>query len=157
MSQDLTLRHYFCNWHQKNILSANYVEAFAESIPFPDCLFDRSAQQRCIALHAIGAIATNLSGSIPRDRTRWSIHFGRFSSHKSGFLGRVGCIFVVVWDWNWLEEFVGRGGRAIVQFRRTSATKTLCWRQHSSNPSSKVISNPVTSSGQSPRVQPDSI
>jgi hypothetical protein len=27
------------------------------------------------------------------------------------------------------------------------ATKTLCWRQHSSNPSSKVISNPVTSSG----------
>jgi ubiquinone/menaquinone biosynthesis C-methylase UbiE len=40
MSQDLTLRHYFCNWHQKNVLSANYVEAFAESMPFPDCLFD---------------------------------------------------------------------------------------------------------------------
>jgi len=36
-------------------------------------------------------------------------------------------------------------------------TKTLCWRQHSSNPSSKVISNPVTSSGQSPRVPPELI
>ena len=96
MSQDLTLRHYFCYWHQKNVLSANYVEAFAESMPFPDCLFDTSAQQRCDALHAIGAIATNLSGSIPRHQARWSIHFGRFSSHKSGFLGSVGGIFVVV-------------------------------------------------------------
>jgi demethylmenaquinone methyltransferase/2-methoxy-6-polyprenyl-1,4-benzoquinol methylase len=47
MSQDLTLRHYFCNRHPKNVLSANYVEAFAESMPFPDCLFDRSAQQDC--------------------------------------------------------------------------------------------------------------
>jgi hypothetical protein len=46
---------------------------------------------------------------------------------------------------------------AIGQFRRRSATKTLCGRQHSSNPSSKVISNPVTSSGQSPRVQPELI
>jgi hypothetical protein len=77
-------------------------------------------------------------------------------------LGRVGCIFVVVWDWNclavernWLGEFVGRSGMVIVQFRINSATKTLCWRQHWSNPSSKVISNPVTSSGQSPRVQPE--
>jgi hypothetical protein len=95
MSQDLTLRHYFCNWHQKNVLSANYVEAFAESMPFPDCQFDTSAQQGCDARNAIGA-ATNLSGSIPRHQARWSIHFGRFSSHKSGFLGRVGCIFVVV-------------------------------------------------------------
>jgi hypothetical protein len=65
MSQDLTLRHYFCNWHQKNLLSANYVEAFAESMPFGDCLFDTSAQPGCDALHAIGAIATNFSGSIP--------------------------------------------------------------------------------------------
>jgi ubiquinone/menaquinone biosynthesis C-methylase UbiE len=81
---------------RKNVLSANYVEAFAESMPFPDCQFDRSAQQRCDALHAIGAIAKNLSGSIPRHQARWSIHFGRFSSHKSGFLGSVGCIFVVV-------------------------------------------------------------
>jgi len=155
MSQDLTLRHYFCNWHQKNVLSANYVEAFGESMPFPDCLFDTSAQPGCDALDAIGAIATNLSGSIPRHPARWSIHFGRFSSHKSGFLGSVGCIFVVVWDWNRLGEFVGRSGMAIVKFRRRSATKTLCWRQHSSNPSSKVISNPVTPSGQSPRVQPE--
>jgi demethylmenaquinone methyltransferase/2-methoxy-6-polyprenyl-1,4-benzoquinol methylase len=45
MSQDLTLRHYFCNGHPKNVLSANYVEAFAESMPFPDCLFDTSVQQ----------------------------------------------------------------------------------------------------------------
>jgi hypothetical protein len=96
MSQDLTLRHYFCNRHPKNVLSANYVEAFAESMPFPDCVFDTSAQQDCDALHAIGAIATNLSGSIPRHQARRSIHFGRFSSHKSGFLGFVGCIFVVV-------------------------------------------------------------
>ena len=99
MSQDLSLRHYFCNWHQKNILSANYVEAFAESMPFPDCQFDRSAQQRCDALHALGAIATNLSGSIPRHQARWSIHFGRFSStHKSGFLGRVGGVCWQKWD-----------------------------------------------------------
>jgi hypothetical protein len=98
MSQDLTLRHYFCNWHQKNVLSANYVEAFAESMLFPDCVFDRSAQLCCDALHAIGAIATNILGSIPRHQARWSIHFGRFSSHKSGFLGFVGCIFVVVGD-----------------------------------------------------------
>jgi hypothetical protein len=96
MSQDLTLRHYFCNGHPKNVLSANYVEAFAESMPFADCQFDRSAQQRCDARNAIGAIAKNLSGSIPRHQARWSIHFGRFSSHKSGFLGSVGCIFVVV-------------------------------------------------------------
>ncbi|CAA9418282.1 hypothetical protein AVDCRST_MAG84-6990, partial [uncultured Microcoleus sp.] len=40
-------------------------------------------------------------------------------------------------------EFVSPSGMAIVQFRRRSATQTLCWRQHSSNPSSKVISNPV--------------
>ena len=140
---------------RKNVLSANYVEAFAESMPFPDCQFDSSTQQRCDALHAIGAIATNLSGGIPRDRARWSIHFGRLSStHKSGFFGSVGCIFVVVWDWNclavernWLGEFVGRSGMAIGQFRRRSATKTLYWRPHSTNPSSKVISNPVTSSG----------
>jgi hypothetical protein len=96
MSKDLTLRHYFCNRQQKNVLSANYVEAFAESMPFPDSQFHRSAQQRCDALHAIGAIATNVSGSIPHHQARWSIHFGRFSSHKSGFLGCVGCIFVVV-------------------------------------------------------------
>jgi len=147
MSQDLTLRHYFCHWHQKNVLSANYVEAFAESMPFPDCLFDRSAQPGCDAGNAICAIATNLSGSIPRHQARWSIHFGRFSSHKSGFLGSVGCIFVLFWDWNWLGEFVGPSEMAIVQFRMNSTTKTLCWRQHSSNPSSKVISNPVTSSG----------
>jgi hypothetical protein len=96
MSQELTLRHYFCNWHPKNVLSANYVEAFAESMPFPDCLFDTSAQPGCDALHAIGAIAINFSGSIPHHQPRWSIHFGRFSSHKSGFVGSVGCIFVVV-------------------------------------------------------------
>ena len=81
---------------RKNVVSAHYVEAFAESMHFPDSQFHRSAQQRCDALHAIGAIATNLSGSIPRHQARWSIHFGRFSSHKSGFLGSVGCMFVVV-------------------------------------------------------------
>jgi demethylmenaquinone methyltransferase/2-methoxy-6-polyprenyl-1,4-benzoquinol methylase len=50
---------------RKNVPSANYVEAFAESIPFPDSQFDRSAQQRCDARNAIGAVARNLSGSIP--------------------------------------------------------------------------------------------
>ena len=51
----------------KNVPSANYyLEAFAESMPFPDCQFDRSTQQRCDARNAIGAIAKNLSGSIPR-------------------------------------------------------------------------------------------
>jgi hypothetical protein len=76
---------------RKNVLSANYIEAFAESMPFPDCQFDWSTQQGCDARNAICAIATNLSGSIPRDHSRWSIHFGRFSStHKSGFWGRVG-------------------------------------------------------------------
>ncbi|WP_445240108.1 class I SAM-dependent methyltransferase [Microcoleus vaginatus] len=50
----------------KNVPSANYyLEAFAESMPFPDCQFDRSTQQRCDARNAIGAIAKNLSGSIP--------------------------------------------------------------------------------------------
>ncbi|WP_445305917.1 hypothetical protein [Microcoleus sp. T3_A4] len=45
----------------KNVPSANnYLEAFA------DCQFDRSTQQRCHARNATGAIATNLSGSIPR-------------------------------------------------------------------------------------------
>src|SRR4028118_1954273 len=34
---------------RKNVLSANYVEAFAESMPFPDCQFDSSTQQRCDA------------------------------------------------------------------------------------------------------------
>ena len=65
---------------RKNVPSANYyLEAFA------DCQFDWSTQQRCDARNATGAIATNLSGSIPRDRARWSIHFGRFSSaYKSG-------------------------------------------------------------------------
>jgi hypothetical protein len=98
-SQDVTgldASPLFLQLARKNVLSANYVEAFAESMPFPDCLFDTSAQPGCDALHAIGAIATNLSGSIPRHQARWSIHFGRFSSHKSGFLGSVGCIFVVV-------------------------------------------------------------
>ena len=50
---------------RKNVPSANYVEAFAESMPFPYSLFDRSAQQRCDARNAIGAVARNLSGSIP--------------------------------------------------------------------------------------------
>jgi ubiquinone/menaquinone biosynthesis C-methylase UbiE len=98
-SQDVTgldASPLFLQLARKNVLSANYVEAFAESMPFPDCQFDTSAQLCCDALHAIGAIATNLSGSIPRHQARWSIHFGRFSSHKSGFLGSVGCIFVVV-------------------------------------------------------------
>jgi ubiquinone/menaquinone biosynthesis C-methylase UbiE len=58
--------------------------------------------------------------------------------------------------WAGLGEFVGRSGMAIVQFRRRSATKTLCWWQHSSNPSSKVISNPVASSGLKSR-QPSTI
>jgi len=149
MSPEIDASPLFLQRARKNVLSANYVEAFAESMPFPDCLFDTSVQQGCDGGNAIGEIATNLSGSIPRHQARWSIHFGRFSSHKSGFLSRVGCIFVVVWDWNWLGEFVGPSGMAIVQFRRGSATKTLCWRQHSSNPSSKVISNPnpVASSG----------
>ncbi|WP_445251864.1 MULTISPECIES: class I SAM-dependent methyltransferase [unclassified Microcoleus] len=81
----------------KNVLSANYVEAFANSMPFPDCQFDRSTQQRCDARNAIGAIATNLSGSILRVRARLCIHFGRFSSaYKSGISARVGCIFVVI-------------------------------------------------------------
>ena len=137
-SQDVTgldASPLFLQRARKNVLSAHYVEAFAESMPFGDCLFDRSAPQGWDALHAIGAIATNLWGSIPRHQARWSIHFGRFSStHKSGFLGRVCCIFVVVWDWNWLGESVGRSGMAIAQFRTRSATKTLCWRQHSSNP-----------------------
>ncbi|WP_333445236.1 class I SAM-dependent methyltransferase [Microcoleus sp. herbarium2] len=98
-SQDVTgldASPLFLQLARKNVLSANYVEAFAESMPFPDCLFDRSAQQRWDERNAIGAIAKNISGSIPRHQPRWSIHFGRFSSHKSGFLGRVGCIFVVV-------------------------------------------------------------
>jgi cyclopropane fatty-acyl-phospholipid synthase-like methyltransferase len=67
---------------RKNVPSANYyLEAFA------DCQFDRSTQQRCDARNATGtvAIAINLSRSVPRDRDRWSIHFGRFSSaYKSG-------------------------------------------------------------------------
>ena len=151
MSRDLTLRHYLCNGQGKRKMCprANYVEAFAESMRSPDCQFDRRVQQRCDARDAIGPIATNLSGSIPRDRARWSIYFGRFSStHKSGILRRVGCIFVVVWDWNclavarnWLGEFAGRSGIAIVQFRRNSTTQTLCWRQHSSHRSSKAISH----------------
>ena len=114
-SQDVTgldAAPLFLQGARKNVLSANYVEAFAESMPFPDCLFDRSAQLCCDALHAIGAIATNLSGSIPRHQAGWSIHFGRFSSHKSGFFGRVGCIFVVVWDWNCVGVFVGPRGMA---------------------------------------------
>ena len=86
----------FLQLARKKVRSANYVEAFAESMPFPDCLFDTSPQLCCDALHAIGAIATNFSGSIPHHQAPWSIHFGRFSSHKSGFLGSVGCIFVVV-------------------------------------------------------------
>ncbi|WP_445299455.1 MULTISPECIES: hypothetical protein [unclassified Microcoleus] len=46
---------------RKNVPSANYcLEAFAH------CQFDRSTQQRCDAQNAIGAIATDLSGSIPR-------------------------------------------------------------------------------------------
>jgi hypothetical protein len=80
-SQDVTgldASPLFLQLARKNVLSANYVEAFAESMPFPDCLFDTSAQPGCDALHAIGAIATNLSGSIPRHQARWSIHFGRF-------------------------------------------------------------------------------
>ncbi|WP_445251606.1 MULTISPECIES: class I SAM-dependent methyltransferase [unclassified Microcoleus] len=65
---------------RKNVPSANYyLEAFAESMPFPDCQFHRSTQQRCDARNATGAIATNLLRSVPRDRARWSIHFGRFS------------------------------------------------------------------------------
>jgi hypothetical protein len=98
-SQDVTgldASPLFLQLARKNVLSANYVEAFAESMPFPDCQFDTSAHQRCDTRNAIGEIATNLSGSIPRHQARWSIHFGRFSSHKSGFLDRVGCIFVVV-------------------------------------------------------------
>ncbi len=56
---------------RKNVPSANYyLEAFAESMPFPDCQFDRSTQQRCDARNAIGAIATNLSGSILRVQAR---------------------------------------------------------------------------------------
>ena len=97
-SQDVTgldASPLFLQLARKNVLSANYVEVFAESMPFPDCQFDTSTQLCCEARNAIGA-ATNLSGSIPRHQARWSIHFGRFSSHKSGFLGRVGCIFVVV-------------------------------------------------------------
>ena len=96
-SQDVTgldASPLFLQRARKNVLSANCVEAFAESMPFPDCQFDRSTQQRCDARNAISAIATNLSGTIPRHQARWSIHFGRFSSHKSGFLSRVGCIFV---------------------------------------------------------------
>jgi hypothetical protein len=93
-SQDVTgldASPLFLQRARKNVLSANYVEAFAESMPFPDCQFDWSTQQGCDARNAIGAIATNLSGSIPRDHSRLSIHFDRFSStHKSGFLGRVG-------------------------------------------------------------------
>jgi len=99
-SQDVTgldASPLFLQLAKKNVLSANYLEAFAESMPFPDCLFDTSAQLCCDARNAIGEIATNLSGSIPRHQARWSIHFGTFSSHKSVFLGRVGCIFVVVW------------------------------------------------------------
>jgi len=98
-SQDVTgldASPLFLQLAKKNVLSANYVETFAESMPCPDCLFDTSAQQGWYARNAIGEIATNLSGSIPRHQARWSIHFGRFSSHKSGFLGSVGCIFVVV-------------------------------------------------------------
>ena len=99
-SQDVTgldASPLFLQLAKKNVLSANYVEAFAESMPFPDCLFETSAQLCCDARNVIGEIATNLSGSIPRHQARWSIHFGTFSSHKSVFLGRVGCIFVVVW------------------------------------------------------------
>jgi len=98
-SQDVTgldASPLFLQRARKNVLSANYVEAFGESMPFPDCQFDTTAHQRCDTRNAIGEIATNLLGSIPRHQARWSIHFGRFSSHKSGFLGRVGCIFVVV-------------------------------------------------------------
>ncbi|MEG4391467.1 methyltransferase domain-containing protein [Microcoleus sp. BROC3] len=44
---------------RKNVPSANYyLEAFAESMPFPDCQFDTSTQQRCDARSATGAIAT---------------------------------------------------------------------------------------------------
>ena len=44
---------------RKNVPSANYyLEAFAESMPFPHCQFDRSTQQRCDARNATGAIAT---------------------------------------------------------------------------------------------------
>ena len=35
----------FLQGARKNVLLANYVEAFAESMPFPDCLFDTSVQQ----------------------------------------------------------------------------------------------------------------
>ncbi len=47
-SQDVTgldASPLFLQRPRKNVLSANYVEAFAESMPFPDCQFDRSAQQ----------------------------------------------------------------------------------------------------------------
>ena len=101
-SQDVTgidAAPLFLQRARKNVLSANYVEAFAESMPFPDCLFDRSAQQGWDARNAIGAIATNLWGIIPRHQARGSIHFGRFSStHKSSFLGRVGGVCWQKWD-----------------------------------------------------------
>ncbi|WP_333408802.1 class I SAM-dependent methyltransferase [Microcoleus sp. T2B6] len=51
---------------RKNVLSANYVEAFAESMPFPDCQFDTSTQQGCYARNVIGPIAKNISRIIPR-------------------------------------------------------------------------------------------
>jgi len=66
-SQDVTgldASPLFLQLARKNVLSANYVEAFAESMPFPDCLFDTSVQLCCDARNAIGEIATNLSGSI---------------------------------------------------------------------------------------------
>jgi demethylmenaquinone methyltransferase/2-methoxy-6-polyprenyl-1,4-benzoquinol methylase len=48
-SQDVTgldASPLFLQGARKNVLSANYVEAFAESMPFGDCLFDRSEPQR---------------------------------------------------------------------------------------------------------------
>ena len=62
-SQDVTgldASPLFLQRAMKNVLSANYVEAFAEPMPFPNCLFDSSVQQRCNARNSIGAIATNL-------------------------------------------------------------------------------------------------
>src|SRR4028118_961482 len=59
-SQDVTgldASPLFLQRARKNVLSANYVEAFAESMPFPYCLFDTSAQQGCDGGNAIGEIA----------------------------------------------------------------------------------------------------
>jgi demethylmenaquinone methyltransferase/2-methoxy-6-polyprenyl-1,4-benzoquinol methylase len=47
-SQDVTgldASPLFLQRARKNVLSANYVEAFAESMPFPDCVLDSSVQQ----------------------------------------------------------------------------------------------------------------